>query len=389
MSDALFLVKYGELALRGDNKLQFEVALERNIRNSLGTTPAVVSRMHGRLSVRCPEEHATRVTTVLDSTFGVASFARAERTRKDIGEIEAAALRVAATRATDVRTFKIEARRLDKSFPLTSYEIACRLGDSVRAAHPPLAVDVRRPDLTIQIEVRDEVYVYGAEREGSRGLPVGTSGHGLLLLSGGIDSPVAGYLMGFRGLRQDAVYFHTPPYTGQEALDKVLDVCALLQPWVPGLGLWIVPFTEVSERIRTAAPEREITLIMRACMMRVADHIGLRTGTHALITGESLGQVASQTPQSIRFTQSTATLPVLRPVIGMDKDQIIRIARRMGTYEVSIRPHQDCCTLFAPARPLIKPLYEAIRHSYETLGLNTLLATAARDAEWRSFFAPG
>jgi thiamine biosynthesis protein ThiI len=382
---ALFLVKYGELALRGENKGQFELALVRNIRNALEGSGAQVVSAHGRLFVEAPPDAAERVAQVLGSTFGVAAFARAHRVRKRIEDVEEAALRVAAGQGERSRSFKIEARRLDKSFPLTSYEIACRLGDAIRTTLPKLSVDVRDPDLTVRIEIRDHAYVYGVEHEGPRGLPVGTSGRGLLLLSGGIDSPVAGYLMGARGLHLDAVYFHTPPYTGEEALEKVLDICQRLQVYLPGMGLWVVPFTAVQERINVAAPQREVTLLMRACMMWISDQIALRAGGHALVTGESLGQVASQTPQSIRFTGSTATLPVLRPLIGMDKDQIIRVAKRVGTYEVSIRPYSDCCTLFAPRRPLIKPLFEAMRYSYVRLDAEELMILAVRDAQWRTF----
>ncbi len=384
MSDPgqLFLVKYGELSLRGENKLEFETALQSNIRAALETDGARVWRRHGRIFVRTAAAAAGRAAAVLRSTFGIASYAAAEETGKDIQAIEEAALRVASRHASGARTFKIEARRLDKSFPLTSYQIACRLGDRVREAHPGLEVDVHAPDLTIHVEIGELTCVYGAKEEGSRGLPLGTSGHGLLLLSGGIDSPVAGYLMGFRGLRIDGVYFHTPPYTAEEALEKVLDVGRQLQPYLPGLGLWVVPFTGVQERIKRQAGAREITLLMRACMMRIADLIAQRGRYQALITGESLGQVASQTPQSIRFTGSVATLPVLRPLIGMDKNQIIRIAERIGTYRISIRPYADCCTLFAPRRPLIRPDFDGINRAYAALEIGPLEEEAAAGARW-------
>ena len=384
MSDPgqLYLVKYGELALRGENKLEFETALEHNIRAALESDGARVWRRHGRIFVRTAAAAAGRAASVLRCTFGIASYAAAEETDKNIQSIEQAALRVASRHASGARTFKIEARRLDKSFPLTSYQIACRLGDRVREAHPGLEVNVHAPDLTIHVEIGEVTCVYAAKEEGSRGLPLGTSGHGLLLLSGGIDSPVAGYLMGSRGLRIDGVYFHTPPYTAEEALEKVLDVGRQLQPYLPGLGLWVVPFTEVQERIKRQADPREITLLMRACMMRIADLIAQRGRYQALITGESLGQVASQTPQSIRFTGSVATLPVLRPLIGMDKNQIIRIAERIGTYEISIRPYADCCTLFAPRRPLIRPDFDGIVRAYAALEIGPLEEEATAGARW-------
>lgn len=381
-SGQLYLVKYGELSLRGENKLEFEAALENNIRGALQGASARVWRRHGRIFVRTEASAADRAAAVLRCTFGIASYAAAEETAKDIQAIEDAALRVAARHAEGTRTFKIEARRLNKSFPFTSYQIACRLGDRVREAHPAWEVDVHDPDLTIHVEIGEITCVYGPKEEGARGLPLGTSGHGLLLLSGGIDSPVAGYLMGFRGLQIDAVYFHTPPYTAEEAMEKVMDVGRQLQPYLPGLGLWVVPFTPVQERIKERAGEREVTLLMRACMMRIADLLGQRGRYQALITGESLGQVASQTPQSIRFTGSVATLPVLRPLIGMDKNQIIRIAERIGTYRISIRPYPDCCTLFAPKRPLIKPDFDGINRAYAALEMNELEVEATAGARW-------
>jgi tRNA uracil 4-sulfurtransferase len=378
----LFLVKYAELTLRKENKRQFEMALERNIRNALGTAPARVWRRHGRLFVEAAAEGVERAEKVLSSTFGLGSYASAEAGEKNIAAVEAAALRVAASHAAGARDFKIEARRLDKSFPLSSYEIACRLGDRVREAFPALRVNVRKPELTIQVEIREHAYVYGPEEPGLRGLPLGTSGSGLLLLSGGIDSPVAGYLMGSRGLRLDAVYFHAPPYTAEEAHGKVVDLCRALQPYLPGLGLWTVPFTAIQERIRERGAPRETTLHMRACMMRIADTMAQRAGCQALVTGESLGQVASQTPQSIRFTGGSLGLPVFRPLIAIEKDEIIRTAKRIGTYEISIRPYDDCCTVFAPSRPLIKPLHDGIVRAFAALEMGSLMEQAARDAVW-------
>ncbi len=390
MPEELFLVKYGELTLKGGNRPQFERRVVEDVRRKLeeaGVSPKpVFQRQWGRLYVHARAEQAGPTAEALSRTFGLVAFSRALRVEKRMEAIEEAALRVAEALPAEAleERFKVEARRTDKSFPLDSYGICCRLGDVLRRRFPGLRVSLERPDWVLSVEIREAAYVYGPESAAPGGLPLGASGRGLLLLSGGIDSPVAGYLMGKRGLRVDGVYFHTPPYTSQQALEKVQRLVRILSAWLTGMRLLVVPFTGVQLRIRERAPEEETTLLMRAGMTRVADLLARRRGAHCLVTGESLGQVASQTPESLRFTESQAALPVFRPLIGMDKEEIIAAARRIGTFEVSTLPYEDCCTLFSPAHPLIRPDFERMQRSFQALEMEELLERAVRETEtWR------
>ena len=389
MPEELFLVKYGELTLKGGNRPQFERRVVEDARRKLeqaGVSPRpVFQRQWGRLYVHARAGQAAPTAEALSRTFGLHAFSRALRVEKKMPAIEEAAVQLvegllAAGRG---QKFKVEARRTDKSFPLDSMGICRRLGDVLRERFPRLAVSLERPDWALTVEIREAAYLYGPESPAPGGLPLGASGRGLLLLSGGIDSPVAGYLMGKRGLKVDAVYFHTPPYTSEQALEKVERLVGILSAWLTGMRLLVVPFTGVQLRIREKAPEEESTLLMRACMTRVADLLARRRGAHCLLTGESLGQVASQTPESLRFTQSRAELPVFRPLIGMDKEAIIAIARRIGTFETSTLPYEDCCTLFSPAHPLIRPDFERMQRSFQALEIEELLARAVQETETR------
>ena len=275
------------------------------------------------------------------------------------------------------RTFKVEATREDKRFALNSYEIACLLGDLLRARLPDFTVDLRHPGATVRVEVRDRIYAYADQNRGPGGLPVGCSGRGLLLLSGGIDSPVAGYLMGGRGLAVDAVYFHAYPFTSAEAERKVHRLAIALRRFLPDLSLHVVPFTDVQVRIKERARPAEITLLTRCAMMRISSLIAAERGHECLITGESLGQVASQTVPSLHLTGSYAALPVLRPLIGQAKEAIIATAQRIGTFAISILPYPDCCTLFAPRHPVINPVVAELQASYDQVGLGSLLERSA------------
>ena len=383
--NALYLVKYGELTLKGENRDFFERCLLGNMTARLAGVPHRLRNRHGRLYVETDLDRAAEVEAVLRRTFGLAGFARAQAVEKNLDAVIEAA-ETAATAALGRGTrFKVEARREDKSFKPDSYGLACALGERLLERFPELKVDVKRPDWVLHVEVRERIYVYVFAEAGERGLPVGASGRGLLLLSGGIDSPVAGFLMARRGLRIDALHFHSYPYTSRQAREKVESLARILAGWTGRVVLYVVPFTEIQLRIQAGAPAAEATLLGRAAMMRVAHHLAFRRRAGSLVTGESLGQVASQTMEAIRFTGSLTDLPVFRPLIGMDKDGIISLAQRIGSYETSILPYEDCCVVFAPKHPLIKPAYSAMRESWDKLNLEDELKKAAVSAERMSF----
>jgi thiamine biosynthesis protein ThiI len=378
---SLYLIKYGELTLKGGNRGKFERRLCANIRHQLADPGASLDRRKGRLYLRTGVDPRA-VRRALAHTFGIVAFSEALQTEKEIDAIRAAALQLAeGLAALTGKRFKIEARRSDKSFALDSYGIACDLGELLRTRLPGLIVDLHRPDWVLNVEIRDRAYLYGPASAAPGGLPLGSSGKGLLMLSGGIDSPVAGYLMGKRGLQVDAIYFHTPPYTSEQARDKVVAIRRILSEYLLGIRLFVVPMTAVQMRIRERAPAEETTLLIRACMVKVAEAVALRAGYGCLISGESLGQVASQTLPAMRFTGGMASLPVLRPLIGMDKEEIVAQARRIGTFETSILPYPDCCTLFAPVHPLVRPDHERMLASFAALEVEPLLEQARQEME--------
>ena len=378
---SLFLIKYGEISLKGKNKSFFLKRLQANIKKQLQEISTDVTIGNGRLYLWVHQEDIQQVQKVLTRVFGVMSFSQARKTQKDIEAIKETALDLAGELAACGNTFKIEARRTDKSFPLDSYGIACLLGDAIRKEWTNLKVDLSHPQWVMNVEIRDSAYVYGKETRGPGGLPVGCSGRGFLLLSGGIDSPVAGYLMAKRGLRIACIYFHTPPYTTESVKDKVERLVKTLFSCLPTVSLYVIPYTEIQLKIKEEAKSEEATLLSRGCMLEIASVVAKRNKASCLITGESLGQVASQTLQSMTFTETRARLPVFRPLIGMDKDEIIRIARKIGTYETSILPYPDCCTLFASPHPLTHPKTAAMSESYRGLNLNQMVGEAARSAE--------
>ncbi len=390
--ESLYLIKVGEIALKGENRSFFEAKLRQNIRRKLRGAAGGVSITggNGRFLLRAPRGAEDEVRQVLSTTFGITSYSATLRTEKQIDEISRAARELAASLEPSLlaESFKVEARRSDKSFPLNSYQLASALGRLLLDEFPSLRVDVHGPRWILNVEIREKAFLYIDRGEGPGGLPVGCAGRGMLLLSGGIDSPVAGYLMAKRGLHLDAVYFHTYPYTSEQAEEKVKTLVGLLAPYLGGVNLLVVPFTPCQMRIRERAPAEETTLLMRACMMRIAEILAARRRAGSLVTGEALSQVASQTPESIRFTGSVTNLPVFRPLIGLDKEEIIAMARRIGTFETSILPYDDCCALFAPKHPLIRPDFERMRDSFRRLEAESLLLEAAEKAE-RSFYAAG
>jgi thiamine biosynthesis protein ThiI len=371
---ALYLLKPGELYLKGGNRKEFVGILSRNLARMLRGTQARITVRHGRFFVDCPDETAAEAENALRRLFGIAGWARARKVDKTDGAVIAACVDEAkAAWETGARTFRIEARRADKHFPLNSQGICVKAGDAVLEAVPGFKAKMTGADVAIHVEIRETAYIYGAEHTGLRGLPAGSAGRGMLLLSGGIDSPVAGFLMASRGMRLDAVYFHAPPYTGDDALHKVERLAEIIGSYALTVPLHVVSFTEVERRIKDGAPTEWNTVLLRMAMMETAERIARRRRCKCLVTGESLSQVASQTVENIACTGGVVTLPVFRPLIGLDKEAITRIAEKIGTYPVSILPYQDCCVLFSPKHPVLHgDSGEALR-LYRRLELEPLL----------------
>ena len=378
MTEGLFLVKYGEIALKKRNRGAFVKSLKSSIHARLPDLPFSVHETWHRVFVSFRPQDRERIAEALSRTFGIVSFCEALRIPKEVAAIEEGSARLAAgfIEAGLGKRFKAEVRRADKTFPLTSYEIACRIGDTLLARFPELTVDVHHPDWVLTAEIRENAYLYGPEMDGPYGLPTGSSGRGILLLSGGIDSPVAGWMMAKRGMAIEAVYFHSAPFTSEKAREKVETLARILSRYIPGIILHVVHFTPVLARIKEKAKDEEITLLLRACMMRFSTLLAARRGGECLVTGESLGQVASQTVESIAFTGSLTELPVFRPLIGMNKEEIIAIARKIDTFETSNLPYEDCCVLFSPAHPLIHPETPKLKRAYACLSVESLLEEA-------------
>ena len=387
MSEGLFLVKYGEIALKKRNRGAFIRSLKESVKAKLPGLPFHVYETFHRVFVRFQQEDGVAIAGALSRTFGVVSFCETLRVSLDMPAIEAAACQLAEgfLKAGLGTRFKAEVKRAEKSFPLTSYEIACRIGELLLERFPGLKVDVHTPDWVVTVEIREWAYLYGPSTSGPFGLPTGSSGKGLLLLSGGIDSPVAGWMMAKRGMALEAVYFHSAPFTSEKAREKVETLARTLSHWAPGILLHVVPFTPVLARIKEKSKEDEVTLLLRACMMRYATLLAAKRGALCLITGESLGQVASQTVESIHFTGSLTDLPVFRPLVGMNKEETIAIAQRIDTFETSNLPYADCCVLFSPAHPLIHPEVRKMTLSYARLDVEGLLREALEKTDLVTF----
>ncbi|MCF6336199.1 MAG: tRNA 4-thiouridine(8) synthase ThiI [Spirochaetales bacterium] len=384
----LYLIKIGEISLKKGNRAKFEKQLRFNIKKKLNSSSRITIQ-RGRFFLESNEKDIENIRYALSTTPGLVGFSRAVKVNKDISEIKKAALVFAEELASRHQggSFKIESRRADKGFEFSSYQISSLVGEYLLKKIPSLHVDVHKPDWIISIELRDLAYIYGAREKGAGGLPVGSAAKGMLLLSGGIDSPVAGYLMAKRGVKMDAVYFHAYPYTSDEALEKVKKLAQKISPYLSGVSLFVVPFTDFQLLLKEKAREEEITLLMRAGMVKIAEIISKKRGNICLITGESLSQVASQTVESIRYTGSETDLPVFRPLIGMDKEDIIKIAKNIETYDTSILPFEDCCTIFSPKHPQVKPELEKLKNSFLRLNGEDLLEEAAEKAE-RFYFKP-
>lgn len=356
----IILLKYGEIALKGLNKNVFEDILLKNIRwrmRDLG--PVRVRKAQSTVYLEPGDPETFDFDEALDRAskiFGLAAISRALVMEKDIRDICSRAPGYLEPILADARTFKVETRRSDKQFPLKSPEISAEVGGAILDAFPHLTVDVHEPDVVVNVEIRDfAAYVHAGSIPGAGGMPVSSSGKAMILISGGLDSPVAAYMMAKRGLSLSAIHFQSPPYTSERALQKVETLCEKLVPYTGSIRFYCVPFTELQEAIREHCPEELFTVIMRRMMMRVATEAARREDIRALVTGESLAQVASQTLDALYCTDNSTDLVVLRPLIGMDKTEIIRIAYQIDTYETSILPYEDCCTVFTPRHPRTKP----------------------------------
>lgn len=376
-----YLGKVGELTLKGGNIHVFEKQLVNNLRLALEAADAKVRILSGRLYVRCAPDSCAAVEYALDHLLGITGWAKVQAVEKTLDAIRAAVRREGeAAKSRGAQSFKIEARREDKHFPLNSYQLASEAA-GVLFDDGTLSVDVHHPDAVISIEVREQCYVYCAQKKTCRGLPVGVSGKGLLLLSGGIDSPVAGYRMMRRGMKVECVYFHSYPYTSEEAQKKVQSLAQTIAQFGVDTHLNVISFTEVQMRIRQKAPEAYSTLMLRLCMMKAANLLAGRIGADCLITGESLGQVASQTIENLSVTESFAEKPLLRPLVGLDKEEIIETAQFIGTYETSVLPYEDCCVLFSPKHPVLRATAETAREIYERMEIDSLVQKAFEERQ--------
>ncbi|MBN1413423.1 MAG: tRNA 4-thiouridine(8) synthase ThiI [Spirochaetales bacterium] len=381
--EQLFLIRYGELALKGENRDLFKKRLKNNIKIKLKGLRTEIYDKLSRLYIRCDWADKDRIAEVLSNTFGIVGYSETYKTAKNMDQIEQAVIRLCdKVRETNPGSrFRITVKRIDKNFELNSYQLASRLGNLILDHCSGLEVNLNNYDWEISCEIREAAYIYGPKMASQKGLPVGVQGRGLLLLSGGIDSPVAGYLMAKRGLAVSVVYFNTPPFTSDKALQKVKDLSRALFKFLPSMRLFVVPFTQTQLKIKEAVKRGEVTLVSRACMMSIASLLAVNNGFKCLVTGESLGQVASQTLESIHFTGSFAGLPVFRPLIGLDKEEIITVAKRIGTYDISILPYDDCCTVFAPVHPLIRPEFTSMRGIFDSIGILPVLNEAVSKTE--------
>ena len=382
----IILIKNGELTLKGLNRSNFEDILIKNIRRRLKSLGEVdIRKAQSTIYIEPKsddfdfEEALERVKLI----FGIAAFSRACVCQKDMEDILSKSVEYLKQPLENIRTFKVEAKRSDKHFPLTSPEICREVGGKLLSTFHHLKVDVHNPDVVVYVEIRDYyAYIRAEQIHGAGGLPVGTAGTASILISGGIDSPVAAWTMAKRGLRLNAIHFASPPYTSPRAEQKVKTLLSKVARYSGTINLAIVPFTEIQDEIAKNCPEEYFTLIMRRMMMRISEKIAKNSGSLALITGESLGQVASQTLPALVTTDYVTNIPVLRPLIGMDKEEIITISRNIDTFETSILPFEDCCTVFTPKHPKTRPTLESCENAESSLDIDTLIEKAISETTY-------
>ena len=381
----IILLKNGEIALKGLNRSVFEDKLISNARRRLEELGKFGFRKaQSTIFVEPKDEDIDldEAVDILQKVYGIIALTKAAVVEKDFEAIKETAITYLKDELMEAKTFKVDAKRSDKSFPLKSPEICRELGGYILEHFPHLSVNVHNPDVNVVVEVRDyAAYVHGKQLPGAGGIPVGSGGRALLLLSGGIDSPVAGAMMAKRGLEVYAIHFASPPYTSERAKQKVITLAEKMTAYCGRMNLFVVPFTEIQERIKDDCPEELFTIIMRRYMMRIACRIARQQDCEALVTGESVGQVASQTIQAMACTDAVADMPVFRPVVGMDKEEIIKISHKIDTFETSILPYEYCCTVFTPKHPRTKPVLKFVEQAEQAMDMENLIDRAVKGTE--------
>lgn len=379
------VIRYGEIMLKGKNKRFFEDKLVSQIRHALSDLGKLrVYKAHSRIYIDVESYNVNDITDRAKRVFGVVSLSVAKRFEVDMDKIKEIALDELKDRISEnnnIKTFKVESKRGDKSFPMQSLEISREVGGYLLENMENISVDVHNPDVSIQVEVRDKAFVFSNKINGFGGLPLGTNGKALLLLSGGIDSPVAGWLVGKRGVDIEAIHFHSYPFTSDRAKEKVIDLAKILSSYCGKFRLYSINLLPIQKEINEKCPEEEMTILSRRFMMKIAERVGVANNCDALVTGESIGQVASQTVKSLYVTNESVVMPVFRPLIAMDKVDIIDLAYKIGTYETSILPFEDCCTVFLPKHPVTQPKLEKIIKSESKLDVEELINAAIEDME--------
>ena len=381
----MILLKQGEMVLKGTNRYTFEDKMRANIARRLkhlGKFKVYTRQSTTYVEPQSEDCDMDAAYEAMKHVFGVVGLSRAKACEKTKEAMLETARSYLGDQLSRARTFKVESKRADKTFPMTSIALSQWVGGELDDLYPNLTVDVHNPELTVHLEVRDyAAFVHADPEPGAGGLPVGTSGRALSMLSGGIDSPVASWMMAKRGVALEMIHFYSYPYTSPEAKQKVLDLAQLLTPWTGRLTVHVVPFTRIQEELRRSCPEDYFTLLMRRFMMRIAEGVAHRTGCRAIVTGESLGQVASQTMDAMAVTGAVTDLPVFRPLVGMDKEEVVRLSRKIGTFETSILPYEDCCTVFTPRHPRTRPRLEDVEAIEAPLDIDGLVKEALEGIE--------
>ncbi|MCK5128210.1 MAG: tRNA 4-thiouridine(8) synthase ThiI [Clostridiales bacterium] len=378
----VILIRYGEIHLKGKNRPFFERALRMQIKNACSESPCNVSMLGGRYYVSdYDEKNEDILVQEIIKIFGIHSISIAHEVEKSVESLIEAAIKLAESQEVTKGTFKVEVKRADKTFKMRSMTLAALIGEKMLDAYSDLSVKMVNPDHMIYVEVREKCYIYMNKIDGPGGMPVGTGGKAMLLLSGGIDSPVAGWMMAKRGIQLTAIHYHSFPYTSERSKQKVVDLRDIISDYCGPIKLIVVPFTKIQEQIHEKCEEKYMTIIMRWLMMQIAEKVAIRNKCKALVTGESLGQVASQTIDSLSVSNAAVSIPVFRPLIALDKIEIMDIARRIETYETSILPFEDCCTVFLPKHPSTRPKLDDIIKEVEKLDVENLMNEAIEQVE--------